>query len=281
MNSLDDLLSKLQQIDQITDQEWLRDLEERKKRELDFHDRDRDQTRMKALDTNIRKQIYGNRKYYDGVELSRAYAEEWIGRFARDRVFLDYACGNGDNAIKAAQCGAALAVGIDISRISVENARKEAAARKMANTFFLQADAENTKFPERSIDTIICSGVLHHLDLSYAFPEMRRILKPGGRILAVEALAYNPAIRLYRRLTPSMRTEWEKEHILSLRDVHFARRFFELGEMRFWHITSILAPYLKAALPFLNVVDAALTRIPGVKYLAWIFTFELLQKTRS
>ncbi len=48
------------------------------------------------------------------------------------------------------------------------------------------------------IDAIICSGMLHHLDLSYAFLELRRILRAEGKILAaIEALNYNPAIKLY------------------------------------------------------------------------------------
>ena len=127
------------------------------------------------------------------------------------------------NTIRAAKAGAELSLGFDISSVSVENARE--ASKEYDNVRFFQADAENTQLPDNSIDRVICSGMLHHLDLSYAFPELRRILKPGGKILAVEALNYNPAIKLYRMLTPSMRTEWEKAHILSLRDITFAKDF--------------------------------------------------------
>ncbi len=274
----DHLLSKLRALDQIADPQWLQALEKRKAEEVDFHDHDRDRLRQETIHSTDYKKSYGNRKYYDGVELSRRYTDEWIARNAKNGIFLDYACGNGGYAIKAAEGGARLAVGIDISSVSIENARKDAARRGFSNIYFLQADVEQTRLPDRSIDAIVCSGVLHHLDLSYAFPEMRRILKPGGKVLAIEALSYNPAIRLYRRLTPGMRTQWEKEHILSMKDVRFARHFFDTGEIRFWHITSVLAPYMKSALPLLNRVDGVLTKVPGVKYLAWIFTFELLQK---
>ena len=44
-------------------------------------------------------------------------------------------------------------------------------------------------------------------------------------VLGVEALDYNPLIKLYRQLTPDMRTEWEKAHILSLKDLRFAQKF--------------------------------------------------------
>jgi len=80
-----------------------------------------------------------------------------------------------------------LSLGFDISDVSVHNVRTRAQEPGLSsNTRFFQADAENTKLPDKSIDAVICSGMLHHLDLSFAFPELRRILKPGGKILAVE-----------------------------------------------------------------------------------------------
>ena len=191
---------------------------------------------------------------------------------------MDYACGNGSIAIKASKYGAKFAVGLDISNVSVENAKNEAAKSGVdENTYFIQADAENTMLPCNSIETIICSGMLHHLDLSYAFPELQRILRPGGRILAVEALDYNPAIKLYRYLTPQMRTDWEKAHILSLKDVRFAKRFFQVGEIKYWHILGILEPHLRVLGPVLHGIDAILTRIPLVRLMAWTFTFELIK----
>ena len=78
-----------------------------------------------------------------------------------------------------------------------------------------------------------------------------------------------------------MRTDWEKAHILSLNDIRFAKRFFEIGEIRYWHITSILAPYMKFALQALNWIDEFLTRIPIVRLMAWIFTFELIKPTNE
>lgn len=272
------LKKRLKAIEMITDQQWLDSLNERKRKELEFHDADRDTSRIESLDKDTHEKLYGNRKYYQATGLSSAYVDNWIREHVKDKFFLDYACGNGGNAIKAAKYGATLAIGLDISRVSVENAKKEAKKQALdRNTYFIQADAENTMLPDNSIDVIICSGMLHHLNLSYAFPELRRILRPAGKILAVEALNYNPAIKLYRYLTPQMRTDWEKAHILSLNDIRFAKRFFEIGEIRYWHITSIFAPYMMFALPALNWVDKFLTRIPIVKLMAWIFTFELIK----
>ena len=268
----------LRRIEAVPSEEWLAGLDDRKRKELEFHDRYRDRLEEGSLDKDTFDKIYGNRRYYMATALSKEYTENWIARNAAGRIFLDYACGNGAYAIKAAKAGAALSVGIDISPISVANARKDASREGVSeNTRFLQADAENTRLPGGSIDCVLCSGMLHHLDLSCALPELRRILAPGGRILAIEALDYNPAIKLYRHLTPQMRTDWEKSHILSLKDVEYARQFFDVGEIRYWHITSILAPYVRMLLPVFNGIDRVLTRIPLVRLMAWIFTFELIK----
>jgi ubiquinone/menaquinone biosynthesis C-methylase UbiE len=277
---LEALQQRLKQIEAIADAQWMAGLTDRKRKELEFHDADRDASRIETLDKSTHEKIYGNRKYYDATGLSKDYVDAWIQEHSKGKIFLDYACGNGRNAIKAAKAGAALAIGLDISRVSVENAKRDAARQGVPDTsWFVQADAENTMLPADSVDLVVCSGMLHHLDLSYAFPELRRILRPGGRILAMEALNYNPAIKLYRFLTPEMRTDWEKAHILGFKDIRFARRFFTVANIRYWHIVSVIAPYARVmgTLPALNWLDRYLTRIPLVRLMAWIFTFELVK----
>lgn len=277
--SIAELEEQLDKLATVPDENWMSSLTERKRRELEFHDRDRDRTQESQMDQDTYERFYGNRKYYAATQESREYRENWIRTNARGKVFLDYACGNGGQAILAAQSGARLALGIDISSVSVQNAARDAEVAGVAsNTRFVQADCENTLLPDNSIDVIICSGMLHHLDLSFAFPEMRRILKPGGKVLALEALDYNPAIKFYRKMTPEMRTEWEKAHILSFKDVRFARRFFAIGEVRFWHIFGILTPHVPAFLAKpLAWLDRYFTRIPVIQRMAWMFTFELIK----
>ena len=225
------LLDRIGDIREITNDQWLASLDDRKRKELEFHNRDRDKSQLESIDQDTYDKFYANKKYYSTVRISTEYHESWIAEHAKGKIFLDYACGNGANAIKAARAGAKLAIGFDISDVSVRNAEEEARAAGLDNVCFFQADAENSMLPDNSVDTVICSGMLHHLDLSYAFPELRRILAPGGRILAIEALDYNPFIKLYRRLTPDMRTEWEKSHILDMSDVKFAGRFFDVGDI--------------------------------------------------
>jgi len=268
----------IDKIDKISDQKWKNSLNSRKIKELEFHDRDRDENFKNSAEANdTYEKFYGNKKYYKVTKRSNQYVNNWIKTKSKDKVFLDYACGNGSKAILAAESGASLSLGLDISSVSIQNAKIIAENKGITNIRFFQADAENTKLPNDSIDVIICSGMLHHLDLSFAFYELRRILKPGGVILAVEALDYNPAIKIYRLLTPSMRTDWEKAHILSLKDISFAKRFFLIGEVRYWHIIGYLAGKFPIFFNFLEKIDKVLERIPLINLLSWIFTFELIK----
>lgn len=252
-------------------------LEARKREEIEFHDRYRergaDQQRQGVEDDN--------RRFYSTTRKSLRYLDDWIRNAVPGKVFLDYGCGDGSMAIRAAKYGAALSVGIDISGVSVENARKRATAAGLSDRcLFIQADCEATALPPEAFDVVLCGGMLHHVDLHRAFPELRRIMAPGGRALAVEALGYNPLIQRYRRRTPDLRTGWESEHILDMKDVRLARRYFEVRDRRHWHLFSIGAAFAKgramhaAALAVGDALDAVALRIPGLQLMSWQFSFE-------
>ena len=267
LKSINDIESK------TTSKEWFDELEQRKKEEAEYHDFSHDENANR-----------GNEKFYTTVSISKKYLHDWLRLNCKDKVFLDYACGNGMHTINAAEYNAKLAMGIDISSGSISNSQKAAViANVEENTRFFVGDCENTGLPDNSVDTILCNGVLHHMNLKYVFPELKRILKPGGKVLGVEALNYNPVIRAYRMRTPELRTDWEKDHILDLNDVKDAKKFFDIGDVKFWHITSFAAAFLvkvpvlmKVILPILNFADSILTKIPLVQRMAWQFTFELI-----
>lgn len=281
MISVTALRDQLSKLDGDHGANWYDSLEQRKKNESEFHDRMRDTAGLAGEKQDTYEEFYSNKRFYRTAQLSRGYFYDWIATHSPGKVVLDFACGDGKTALQAAKAAAKLVIGIDISGISIANAWAGARAEGLEQrTYFLRGDCENTRLPDSSVDVIICAGVLHHLDLSYAFPEMRRILAPGGRVIALEALDYNPLIKMYRMRTPHLRTEWEKAHILSLKDLRFAKRFFDIGEVRYWHLTSMLGVWQPRLLPLFNAVDHFMSRLPGIQQLAWIFTFELLSNKR-
>jgi SAM-dependent methyltransferase len=280
-----DLMAVLEKLQSRSSEEFFANLEERKRQERQWANfsRDRENTQVPQK-TN--EQARGNFKWYSTNQLSSDYRNDWLAKHAPGKIVLDYACGDGGETLRAARMGASLAVGIDVSNVSIQNAAQAAACEGLSERcVFIEGDCEDTGLPENSIDVILCCGMLHHLDLRRAYPEMHRILKPGGCVLAQEALNYNPFIKLYRMLTPQMRTEWEKEHILSLKDVRAAKNYFNVGEIRYWHLTSMFGAFARevpslfqTVSPVLNRVDNFLLAIPGVQKLAWQFTFELLKR---
>jgi ubiquinone/menaquinone biosynthesis C-methylase UbiE len=279
MISTENLRNELQRIAAANGDEWYARLEPRKQKESEFHDRMRDTAQIANVGKDQYEEFFSNHRFYRTAALSREYFFNWVTRHAAGNTVLDFACGDGDVALRAAAAGARLAIGIDISAVSVQNARRAAVERGLTDrAYFLRADCERTGLPNSSVDVVICAGVLHHLDVSRAFVEIERILAPGGRVIAFEALDYNPLIKLYRNRNAHQRTEWEKAHILSLKELRLARNHFRIGKVRYFHMASIAGVWLPSLLPLLNGVDRVLTRVPGIQLMSWLFVFELLSR---
>lgn len=107
---------------------------------------------------------------------------------------LDVGCGTGTLAIALKPgVGEAGAVhGIDASPEMIEVA-KEKAAKTQAAIDFQNALIEEIPFPAASFDLVTSSLMLHHLpdDLKRkGLVEIRRVLKPGGRFLAMDFAAH-------------------------------------------------------------------------------------------
>ena len=134
-------------------------------------------------------------------------------------------------------------IGIDISEVSVAEAQRRMQCSSSGNyMFFCVMDAENTAFIDEAFNTIICSGVLHHMDLNKAYPEIRRVLNNrNGAAICIEPLDYNPVFKLYRKLTPEGRTSWESEHILAKTTINMSQKYFSRVDLKFFHLTTLLA----------------------------------------
>jgi ubiquinone/menaquinone biosynthesis C-methylase UbiE len=171
--------------------------------------------------------------------------------------------------------------GIDISPVAVEQAA-QAAAREagLQDAEFRVMDGEALDFPDDSFDVVYGSAVIHNLELDRAFAEIVRVLRPGGKAVFLEPLGHNPAINLYRRLTPALRTP--DEHPLTRGDLELAASFFAAPDYRFYHLFSLAAVPLRLTRAFdrllsgLDALDRTLFRVVRpARRLAWYVVMEL------
>ena len=249
--------------------------DDRKERERSFHNR----LRGGGTDDNERRRLESNKKFYSVARRNREYVGNRV--MGHGGKVLDFCCGNGGYVVSLASKGVD-ATGIDISDVSIENARRLAEEDGVSGqASFAVMDAEHTEFPDDSFDVVTCRGVLRHLESARAFKELARIVKPNGIVVCNEPLIYNPIFQLYRKRTPELRTKWETEHIISKRDISLASQHFKLMDMRFFHLATLAAvpirgtPLFGRTLQLLEMVDNAILRLPGVRWLAWQIVFVL------
>lgn len=197
--------------------------------------------------------------YYASHAAHRAYFAN-VASDCRGRSVLEYGSGSGLACFDLAAAGARVAA-IDISEVAIEKGRREA-ARRGVEVDFRVGDAEHMPFADATFDLVCGSGILHHLRMAPALDEVARVLKPGGRAVFIEPMGHNPLLRLFRWLTPSLRSA--DERALRPQDLAlFSGRYREV-RMDFYDLLSLFAiPLLtlsggRALFRLLERVDAAL-----------------------
>ncbi len=249
-------------------------METKQERERAFHD--------VAFSESTRERASG---FYMTTRASRrAFDDALVAERLAGKRVLEYGSGASAMAFFMAAQGANV-TGIDISPVAVEQGRRRAAADHVADRVAFEVmDAESLEFPDGTFDLVCGSGVLHHLDLSRAYPEIARVLQPHGAAVFVEPLGHNPLINAYRRRTPALRTV--DEHPLLLRDLEQAREHFAKLELRFFHLTSLAATPFRHRRGFarllagLDRLDRGLFKVaPPLQRHAWMVVLRLAGPT--
>ena len=101
---------------------------------------------------------------------------EWLAAQPGERI-LDLGCGDGQLSARIAAMGAEV-TGVDASP-------QMAAAARARGIRADEASAESLPYPDHSFDAVFSNAVLHWVrDQDAMLEEVRRVLRPGGRLVA-------------------------------------------------------------------------------------------------
>lgn len=114
------------------------------------------------------------------------------------RRVLDVGCGTGGTARRLHRQTGAEVTGVSLSGWEVDLARRKAAADGVAAGLrFERADAVDLPFADDTFDAALIVEVLVHVsDKPAALAEVRRVLRPGGRLICAEPVKVRPMTAL-------------------------------------------------------------------------------------
>jgi len=106
-----------------------------------------------------------------------------------DDAVLDVACGGGLVVCAFAQV-VRQAEGIDITPAMLDRARTLAADKGLTNTSWRQGDVTSLPYPDGAFSIVTSRFTFHHFqDPLAVLREMRRVCRPGGRVVVCDLLA--------------------------------------------------------------------------------------------
>lgn len=143
--------------------------------------------------------------YHNGLNKLRADEHSiWVGALkdvlngGEHLKILDLGTGPGFLALILAELGHEV-TGLDISEGMLEKARYNARTRNLMIDFCL-ADAENLPFQDEDFDLVVSKYLLWTLPHpERAVDEWNRVLKPGGKVVLIDGVWFDPAINRWLR----------------------------------------------------------------------------------
>ena len=184
------------------------------------------------------------------------------GRIGPGTRVLELGCGTGEFTRRVAPAGARL-VALDLSGDLLAKARAKVggAAR------FVRANAHLLPFADAAFDVVYGCSILHHLDVEVALREVRRILRPGGRLVFSEPNLINPQVFLMFNVAPAQAHYGGSPDETAFTRAAISRMLRAVGFTRFevTHFDFVHPGIPGALLPVLEPVLERLEGVPGVR----------------
>ena len=236
-------------------------LTDQNQREKEFHNKLQSQSRGRFENIFYKAIFNSNEDFFKFLELNTINSE-----------VLDFGCGIGSSLEKVIKFNPKKITGIDISEVSIRKAKNKVKETE-SEIELLVDNCEQTKFNSNNFDIVYGTGILHHLNMSMCLDEIKRVLKPGGKLIFIEPLGTNPLINLYRKLTPKSRSK--DEHPLVKLDFDLIEKKFINTKLKYYgFLTLIFFPFYKSPknsiiFKFLKIIDQFLFKLNIFKRFAW------------
>ena len=238
---------------------------------------------MSLTEINIREKNFHNKLqsknkgrfeniFYKAIYNSNEDFFTYLEDNTRNSEILDYGCGIGSFTEKIIKYNPKKIIGIDISEVSINKAKKKAEELKI-NVDYRVDNCEKTSFDNNSFDIVYGTGILHHLQTEKCLDEIYRILKSNGNLIFIEPLGTNPIINLYRKLTPNSRSK--DEHPLMGKDFKYINKKFIDTKIKYYgFLTLIFFPFYRSPnrsklFRLLAALDQYLFKLKFFQLFAW------------
>ena len=180
------------------------ELKKRVERERAYHNQEKDVSK-KAF--NFKKLF---RNYFSNPSLVEMENDLNKVKNISNKKVLDFGCGYGKDFDDLLLNDNEL-TGIDISELYIRHCTNYCNKNFKDKKFsFFAMDAHDLKFEDETFDLIIGRGILHHLDFNIALKGIKRVLKKDGEAYFQEPLGNNPLLKIFRIITPNLRTKDER-----------------------------------------------------------------------
>ncbi len=188
---------------------------------------------------------------FEDPRLNRLFTtdSEWLFErlpLDKDDLVLDVAAGTGHVARRLAP-QVRTVVALDATRAMLEQGRAQAPG----NVLFVQGDAAALPFLDGSFDVVVTRFAVHHFDdPAVQLAEMRRVLRPHGRLAVADLVAHPEAADTQNRLEtlrdPSHTRMLELDELIAL---------VQADDVEFRDVVRPLEPWLLQTEPAAEAAD--------------------------
>jgi len=203
----------------------------------------------------------------------------------KGKTVLEYGCGDGTNTILLGNRGAKI-ISLDLSPELIEVARARVVANGLSEGVeFVVGSAHNVPLPDESVDVVVGIAILHHLDLTLAATEVKRLLKKGGTAVFQEPVRNSTLMRFVRKLIPNRSpdispferplTDKELRDFSASYSSFHCRPFHTIPSSVIYHLLPFLREY--TTIPSLRFDAAVLRKFPALGYYSAVKVFKVVK----